>query len=464
MQTPPEQQEKKDIVLIIDDDRSCLSLLTLHLQEAGFKVLVAPSAQSAIKSLTKHSPDIILLDVLLPDMDGFELCRFIMQEKDLNIPVVFLTGLADLPQKVKGLELSAADYITKPFYPEEVVVRLQKHLTLKKLRQSVLKKNTQLQREVLERKLAEKALLDSEKCLTTVMNRIDALIYVADMETYELQFINNRMREWFGDITGKICWQVLQKGQSAPCYFCTNKYLAEAGQPAKAYKWEFQNTVTDRWYYIQDQAIPWIDGRLVRLEIATDITSLKNAEAELKKYHDRLEDLVQQRTLELTKAKREWDACFDALQDYVCIIDIQGKIIRANRRMGGQFFPVYGEIKGLDVGKLYFGKFLVDSPLRDVLQGKPIMQWETALPSLQGWFLVSCFPLFGETEQWGAVMVFSDITEHRQAQIKLQQQKEKLNHLTRINTLGELSAALAHELNQPLTAIFCNARAALHLT
>jgi len=133
-------------------------------------------------------------------------------------------------------------------------------------------------------------LMEANDRFATVMNSMEAVIYVADMQTYELLFINDYTRRLFGDVEGKICWQALQAKQKGPCAFCTNKHLvATGGEPTGIYNWEFQNSITGYWYYIQDRAIRWIDGRLVRMEIATDITRLKQIEIKYKLAKDAAE-------------------------------------------------------------------------------------------------------------------------------------------------------------------------------
>jgi PAS domain S-box-containing protein len=123
-----------------------------------------------------------------------------------------------------------------------------------------------------------------EERFSMVLNSLDAVVYVADMETYEILFLNRHAKDLFGDVTGKTCWQTLQAGQTKPCDFCTNKFLLdESGEPTGVYRWEFQNTVTGRWFDVRDRAIRWPDGRLVRLEIATDITERKKLEVDLRR-------------------------------------------------------------------------------------------------------------------------------------------------------------------------------------
>lgn len=117
--------------------------------------------------------------------------------------------------------------------------------------------------------------------LEAVMDSVDALIYVSDMETYEVLYINKYGRDIWGDIEGKRCWQTIQEGMTGPCDFCTNdRLLDENGKPKSPFVWEFQNTADKCWYQCRDQAVPWEDGRLVRMEIATDITARKLAETD----------------------------------------------------------------------------------------------------------------------------------------------------------------------------------------
>ena len=137
--------------------------------------------------------------------------------------------------------------------------------------------------DITARKQAEKALQKSHDRFTTVTNSLDAIVYVADLETYELLFMNQYgMDIWGSDVIEKLCWQVLQTGQTGLCSFCTNdKLLDQNGKPTGVYVWEFQNTVDGEWYLCRDQAIQWPDGRLVRMEVATNITERKKTEIAL---------------------------------------------------------------------------------------------------------------------------------------------------------------------------------------
>jgi signal transduction histidine kinase len=133
-------------VLVIEDNPTNLSFLFNLLNEAGFEVLVSQDGESALKAAEEAQPDIILLDVIMPDIDGFEICRKLKAtDKTQEIPVIFMTALTKTVDKVRGFELGAVDYITKPIEPEEVLVRIKTHLTIQKLQQDLQIKNEQLQ-------------------------------------------------------------------------------------------------------------------------------------------------------------------------------------------------------------------------------------------------------------------------------------------------------------------------------
>ncbi len=146
-----------------------------------------------------------------------------------------------------------------------------------------------ISRNITNLKMAEKKARESHEKMLDILESLESIVYIADMKSYEILYANNYFRKYFGDIIGQTCWKVIQKGQSGPCPFCTNdKLLNAAGNPKEPYIWEFQNTINGKWYFIQDKAIKWVDDRLVRLEIATDITDKKKAEEEKSKLEAQL--------------------------------------------------------------------------------------------------------------------------------------------------------------------------------
>ncbi len=141
-----------DTLLLVDDTPTNIGVLFEYLTQKGFKVLVAQDGESALEQLQFSRPDLILLDVLMPGIDGFETCRRLKaQAATKDIPVIFMTALAETVDKVRGFEVGAVDYITKPIQHEELLARVTAHLTIRKLQESLIQQNEALQREIAER-------------------------------------------------------------------------------------------------------------------------------------------------------------------------------------------------------------------------------------------------------------------------------------------------------------------------
>jgi DNA-binding NarL/FixJ family response regulator len=134
MSTDP---RKRDVVLVVDDSPETLRLLTDALDGAGMTVMVALDGAAAIRIVDQITPDIVLLDAVMPGMDGFETCRRLKREAGLsNVPVIFMTGLAETEHIVRGLEAGGVDYVTKPIAIEEMLARIRVHLSNARLTQS----------------------------------------------------------------------------------------------------------------------------------------------------------------------------------------------------------------------------------------------------------------------------------------------------------------------------------------
>lgn len=134
----PDTTNSTGLILIVDDIPTNLDVLSETLSAVGYDVAIAISGQRALKRLERISPDLILLDIKMPDMDGFEICQKIKTMSEVcHIPVIFMTALADIDSKIKGFELGAVDYITKPFQAQEVLARIKTHLQLRRLTQNL---------------------------------------------------------------------------------------------------------------------------------------------------------------------------------------------------------------------------------------------------------------------------------------------------------------------------------------
>ena len=148
-------------ILIVDDNTANLGVLSDALSQEGFEVRVAKSGKMALERVKYALPDLILLDVMMPEMDGFETCRRLQANPETTqIPIIFMTALSDTANKVEGFQLGAGDYITKPFQQEEVLARVKLHLKLRVLADKLEEKNMLLEQKVVE---VSKAYEDLQK-------------------------------------------------------------------------------------------------------------------------------------------------------------------------------------------------------------------------------------------------------------------------------------------------------------
>ena len=131
------ESKKRDVALIVDDSPETLRLLTDALDGAGMTVMVALDGAAAIRIVDQITPDIVLLDAVMPGLDGFETCRRLKRDAGLDhVPIIFMTGLAETEHIVRGLEAGGVDYVTKPIAVEEMLARIRVHLANARLTQS----------------------------------------------------------------------------------------------------------------------------------------------------------------------------------------------------------------------------------------------------------------------------------------------------------------------------------------
>jgi signal transduction histidine kinase len=149
------------LILIVDDIPSNLDVISDALSDMGFDVAIATSGERALQQAERKPPDLILLDVMMPGIDGFETCRRLKASpRTADIPVIFMTALSDLNSKVQALDLGAVDYVTKPFQEQEVLARVKTHLQLRHLTQTL---EQQVAQKTAELQASQMQLIQSEK-------------------------------------------------------------------------------------------------------------------------------------------------------------------------------------------------------------------------------------------------------------------------------------------------------------
>jgi PAS domain S-box-containing protein len=195
----PEQPPKANI-LVVDDTPDNLRLLSAMLTQLGYEVRRVINGQTALKTAQAAPPDLILLDIMMPDMNGYEVCqRLKASPVTREIPVIFISALDEVLDKVKAFAVGGVDYITKPFSEEEVFARVENSLTIRRLQKQLTEQNMRLQQEICDRKKAESALylsqfyLDKFKDAIYFVDSHARLIYVNEAATQYLGYTREQL-------------------------------------------------------------------------------------------------------------------------------------------------------------------------------------------------------------------------------------------------------------------------------
>ena len=203
----------KSNILIVDDSRDNLRLLSGILVQEGYIVRPVLDGILAISSAKTNPPDIILLDIMMPGMTGYEICERLKADEELrDIPIIFISALNSVVDKVKAFSIGGVDYITKPFQPQEVLARIQTHLTIRQLQQTLQQKNLLFEQEIRERKRIEDA-----------MRRRNWELDLLNQMTNALQGCQNESETY--PVLREICSQLFPK--TSGCLYLLNEHQSE---------------------------------------------------------------------------------------------------------------------------------------------------------------------------------------------------------------------------------------------
>src|ERR687885_1019148 len=273
----------KETILIVDDIPENLQLLAGMLSEQGYIVRLAPDGQLALQFIQSNPPDLILLDILMPDMDGYEVCNELKTSPTTqDIPVIFISALHEVFDKVKAFSLGGVDYITKPFEVREVLARVENQLRLSRFSKQLLEQNARLSKEIEQRKRvedeykrAQEALQASEAELRALFAAIPDPLFVINSVGRVLKVVPLAPEQLYKpaeDQIGRTLHEIFEPAQ-ADIFL---NYIQQAPSPQQILNVEYSMTKGERETWLAARISP-ISQDLV-IWLARDITDRKRAE------------------------------------------------------------------------------------------------------------------------------------------------------------------------------------------
>jgi PAS domain S-box-containing protein len=285
MQGPTERERTRGRILLVDDTPATLLVLTNLLTEQGYVVNPAEEGALALAFTESVLPDLILLDVRMPGMDGFEVCaRLKRNPRTRDIPVIFLTSSDRPDDKVRAFHCGAVDYISKPFEPEEVLARIDTHLTLARLRrgleETVRERTAELQEEIRERVQADKALRASERRFATAFQASPIFMSITSLDEHRFLYVNEELTRATGYSAAELI------GRRAPelNLWSDQKAIDDLVAPLKEQgrihnaEGTLLTRAGERRAMLFSVEVIEVDGRGCALFAAVDVTEQKEAE------------------------------------------------------------------------------------------------------------------------------------------------------------------------------------------
>ncbi len=298
-----ESENSKSVILVVDDDAVVRESICTYLEDSGFIIHEAENGKIGLKLMREKNPDLVLLDLRMPEIDGLEVLAAISTEKP-ELPVIVVTGAGVMQDAVESLRLGAFDFINKPIIDMAILEhsvraalersrlrrenkRYKEHLEeeirirtldLKERTKAIEVANKQLQNEIRQKQYKEAELRQSESRLANVISIFEGFIYSVNY-SYQIQFVNDKLSDHLGrKITEGICHEVFYD-RKEPCPWCKIEHVYR-GQTIRT---ELQSTKDTRWYYGIYSPLTHEDGSVTGLQaIVMDITDRKLAEQALK--------------------------------------------------------------------------------------------------------------------------------------------------------------------------------------
>ncbi|MBD3305935.1 response regulator [candidate division KSB3 bacterium] len=295
MQTDRKPQYLADI-LVVDDTLDSLRLLTRMLTEQGYNVRPLSDGKKAVTVAKMKRPDLILLDILMPGIDGYTICEHLKADDyTRDIPVIFMSALHETFNKVRAFSTGGIDYITKPFQVEEVLARIKTHLALRDMQKRLETQNVQLEQEIVERKRAEEQIRQQKQLLENTLESLPYPFYVIDVHDYSVKIANSEALKLIRNLSPPYppCYAFAhQRGE--PCQGgespCPLETVKRTHKPVVV---EHMHTNTQgEAQHVEVYGFPIFDeaGNVAQMiEYTLDVTDRKQREQELEELNQQLQ-------------------------------------------------------------------------------------------------------------------------------------------------------------------------------
>ena len=317
---------------------------------------------------------------------------------------------------------------------------------------NMLKLMAEIISSALSREEAEKETIKAHQRLIKILDTMDATVFVIDLDTHEIIFLNRYGQELWGDVVGEKCWQVFQIDREGPCSPCSKDNLFDGeGNPQGVYQWKYKSSKNSRWYECRETALRWIDGRLVKLGIVTDITEYKELEEELQKERKKLSLLVE----EILETSVMW----------IDILDVEGNVTFWNK--AAEEISGYKEEEVTGHNKIWewlypdpqYRENIIRKALNIIGRGERVENLETQIRRKDGQYRTILWQsnnLVDNGEVVGSIALGADITQWK----TLEQEMFKADKL---ESIGLLAGGIAHDFNNYLAILLGNVSLAKHL-
>jgi PAS domain S-box-containing protein len=291
---------KTPSILVVDDEEKNIKLIKGMLMKENYNFNGCPNGEEALKFLQCHKPDLILLDILMPGIDGFELCRMIKKNVSTRIiPIVMVTALKEREDRKKALDAGAEDFLTKPLDQFELIARVKSLLRIKSYHDELInsyteitKKNEELVREIAERKRTENSLRQSEEKYRELVNHAPTGIYEVDVQNARFINVNKVMCDYTGYTReGFLELKPLDlfTKESKKLFMETQQKVIHGEKVSEIAEYKIQCKDGSEFWVILNSKIGYDQGRPNKITfVVHDITKLKQAEEEKKKLEEQL--------------------------------------------------------------------------------------------------------------------------------------------------------------------------------